>query len=244
LSWQLPAGGVEDGETVEQAAVRETKEETSLTGSAVKVLGGRLHPITGRHMSYVGAARLEGQRTLALLCAAVPAEQSSTGVVEYHTPLRTVALSTGFFGLITTAMTYFAVAGHGPGVVVAALTAALFAFLVARSIVRAALRRPFAVITDEGMRFNARGHVSWDEIVSVAVFLGTSGYSWKGFIGIELHDPEAYLARIGYNQRRVARIGIARGLGPIRLPGEGFPVSMEEVVAAMSRFHPGLVVNT
>lgn len=65
LSWQLPAGGVEDGETVEQAAVRETKEETGLTVSAVKVLGGRLHPITGRHMSYVVCAAESGTAHLA-----------------------------------------------------------------------------------------------------------------------------------------------------------------------------------
>lgn len=53
LSWQFPAGAIEQGETAEQAAVRETKEETGLTVSAVTLLGARLHPITGRHMSYV-----------------------------------------------------------------------------------------------------------------------------------------------------------------------------------------------
>lgn len=140
-------------------------------------------------------------------------------------------------------MSFFAVAGHGPGVVLAALAAVLVAYLAARNIVRALLRRPSVVITDDGMKFSGRGPVSWDEVASVAVFPGTSAYSWKGFIGIELHDPEAYLARIGYNQRRVARMAIARGLGPIRLPAEAFPVSLEEVVTAMSRFHPGLVVN-
>ena len=53
LSWQLPAGAIEPGETAEQAAVRETNEETGLVVSAVTLLGARLHPITGRHMSYV-----------------------------------------------------------------------------------------------------------------------------------------------------------------------------------------------
>jgi hypothetical protein len=151
----------------------------------------------------------------------------------------------GVYLLITAAMAYFAIAGHGPAVVVSALAAVFMASFVALSIVRVVvLRRPFAVITDEGLRFSTRGDVSWDEIASVGVSFGTSGYAWKGFIGIALHDPEAYLARVGYNQRRVARIAIARGLAPIRLPGEAFPVSMEEVVAAMSRFRPGLVVNT
>ncbi|MGW2408330.1 NUDIX hydrolase [Streptomyces sp. NPDC001739] len=52
LSWQFPAGEVEPGETREDAAVRETKEETGLNVSAVKLLGERVHPATGRLMSY------------------------------------------------------------------------------------------------------------------------------------------------------------------------------------------------
>jgi 8-oxo-dGTP diphosphatase len=50
LSWQFPAGEVESGETVEDAAVREAFEETGLTVRAVKLLGERVHPTTGRTM--------------------------------------------------------------------------------------------------------------------------------------------------------------------------------------------------
>lgn len=46
LSWQFPAGKVEQGETREDAAVRETQEETGLTVAAVKLLGERIHPTT------------------------------------------------------------------------------------------------------------------------------------------------------------------------------------------------------
>ncbi|MGC5413129.1 NUDIX hydrolase, partial [Streptomyces sp. DT225] len=52
LSWQFPAGEFEPGETREDAAVRETQEETGLTVEAVKLLGERVHPKTGRLMSY------------------------------------------------------------------------------------------------------------------------------------------------------------------------------------------------
>jgi 8-oxo-dGTP diphosphatase len=60
LSWQFPAGEVEPGETGSQAAVRETREETGLTVTEVKVLGERVHPNTGRTMIYVACDVVEG----------------------------------------------------------------------------------------------------------------------------------------------------------------------------------------
>lgn len=53
LSWQFPAGAVEPGETPGAAAARECREETGLAANAVKLLGRRTHPATGREMSYV-----------------------------------------------------------------------------------------------------------------------------------------------------------------------------------------------
>ncbi|MBL1092965.1 MULTISPECIES: NUDIX hydrolase [Streptomyces] len=60
LSWQFPAGEVEPGETREDAAVRETKEETGLHVSAVKLLGERVHPATRRLMSYTACEVVSG----------------------------------------------------------------------------------------------------------------------------------------------------------------------------------------
>ncbi|QQC90587.1 NUDIX hydrolase [Streptomyces alfalfae] len=60
LSWQFPAGEVEPGEEREDAAVRETQEETGLTVAGVKLLGERVHPKTGHLMSYIACQVLGG----------------------------------------------------------------------------------------------------------------------------------------------------------------------------------------
>ncbi|MFC8798033.1 NUDIX hydrolase [Promicromonospora sp. NPDC057138] len=65
LSWQFPAGAVESGETFEQAAVRETAEEAGLTVQAVKVLGERVHPNTGRLMGHVACDVVSGEAYVA-----------------------------------------------------------------------------------------------------------------------------------------------------------------------------------
>ena len=60
LSWQFPAGEVEQGESNEDAAVREANEETGLTVRATKSLGSRVHPNTGRTMDYIACDRVDG----------------------------------------------------------------------------------------------------------------------------------------------------------------------------------------
>ena len=60
LSWQFPAGKVEPGESREAAAVRETLEEVGVVVRAVRRLGERLHPGTGRAMLYVACEVVDG----------------------------------------------------------------------------------------------------------------------------------------------------------------------------------------
>jgi len=60
LSWQFPSGEVEAGESAEDAAVRETQEETGLTVRAASNLGERVHPNTGRTMLYVACEVVDG----------------------------------------------------------------------------------------------------------------------------------------------------------------------------------------
>ena len=61
LLWAFPGGGIEAGESAEQAAVREVAEEVALEVKSVRVLGARLHPQTGADMTYVACEPVAGE---------------------------------------------------------------------------------------------------------------------------------------------------------------------------------------
>lgn len=65
LMWQFPAGGIEAGESPEEAAVRETREEAGLEVKALRVLGDRVHPKTQARMHYVACEVVAGEATVA-----------------------------------------------------------------------------------------------------------------------------------------------------------------------------------
>lgn len=65
LSWQFPAGAVENGESAGEAAVRETREETGLNVAEAEILGERIHPATGRTMIYVACDVVNGEARVA-----------------------------------------------------------------------------------------------------------------------------------------------------------------------------------
>jgi 8-oxo-dGTP diphosphatase len=61
LLWAFPGGAIEEGETAEQAAVREVAEEVGLEVESEEVLGRRVHPQTGREMVYTACTVIDGE---------------------------------------------------------------------------------------------------------------------------------------------------------------------------------------
>ena len=66
LMWQFPAGAIEVGESPEEAAVRETAEETGLEVKAIRQIGYlKSHPKSGREMFYTAAEVVAGEAHVA-----------------------------------------------------------------------------------------------------------------------------------------------------------------------------------
>ncbi|MEV0714749.1 NUDIX hydrolase [Asanoa sp. NPDC050611] len=88
LAWQFPAGAVEQGESEEDAAIREACEETGLTVRAIKPLGTRVHPLTGRTMAYIACARLSGTATVAAEREVAAVDWCSRATLAERVPYR------------------------------------------------------------------------------------------------------------------------------------------------------------
>lgn len=64
LIWSFPGGKIENGETKEQACIREVFEETGINVKINKILGERIHPNTQVKLTYFLCDYLNGETTI------------------------------------------------------------------------------------------------------------------------------------------------------------------------------------
>ena len=61
LRWQFPGGTVESGESLEEALIRELKEETGIDVDIIADLGERVHPYTKKFIKYIACKYIGGK---------------------------------------------------------------------------------------------------------------------------------------------------------------------------------------
>ncbi|GAA1278611.1 hypothetical protein GCM10009609_47480 [Pseudonocardia aurantiaca] len=82
--WVFPGGSLEEGETAQQAAVRECAEETGLVVAADHEIGRRTHPVTEQALIYIACTPRAGyavravRRTNSWRCAGSTAARSTS----------------------------------------------------------------------------------------------------------------------------------------------------------------------
>ena len=86
LHWQFPAGSTKEGEIEQETAERETFEETGIVCKAIKKIGERTHPNTGKEIAYWFCEYISGQ--------AFVKDKDELDVAEWLSPDETLKVIT------------------------------------------------------------------------------------------------------------------------------------------------------
>jgi hypothetical protein len=104
-------------------------------------------------------------------------------------------------------------------------------------------RRPELVLTNEGLTHVRLGSIGWNEIAEVRIREIRIRSSSQLMIELVLHDTGAYLARAPRLTRIAGKANMGMGYGPATISATTLPVSLDQVVAAVRRYHPQLTIG-
>ncbi|MQS12956.1 hypothetical protein F7Q99_11795 [Streptomyces kaniharaensis] len=126
------------------------------------------------------------------------------------------------------------------GTIGGALAAPFFgacAVLLVRRLIR---NRPDLILDAHGLEHVQLGRIAWTEIAAVRIREMRIKSGVQRFIEVVLHDPAAYLVRAPRVVRATAAANRSLGFGPASIPATTVTARLEDVVAAMHRYHPRL----
>ncbi|MER7284076.1 STM3941 family protein [Dactylosporangium sp. NPDC000244] len=156
---------------------------------------------------------------------------------------RTVLLALGALGFV--AISAWLLATHQS--IVAEITGAVgvpfFSLAAATLIYRLIRRGPELVITDEGFAYRTWGSVAWSEVRAVRIREIKVRGTTQRMIEVVLRDPDAYVDGAPVAARMLMRANRRAGFSPINISAVILPVSLHDVLAAMKRHQPNLIIS-
>ncbi|WP_426502967.1 STM3941 family protein [Dactylosporangium sp. McL0621] len=162
----------------------------------------------------------------------------------YQAPLRRTALLTlGAIGFVAASIWLLVTHQSVRADITGAVGVLFFGWAGAVSSARLIRRKPELVITDEGLSHRTWGRVSWSEVRAVAISQVMVRNTRQQMIEVVLHDPDGYVKRASPAARTLMRANRRFGFSPINLSAVVLPVPLTDVLAAMKRHRPDLVVN-
>ncbi|MFI9331076.1 STM3941 family protein [Kitasatospora sp. NPDC052868] len=128
-------------------------------------------------------------------------------------------------------------------VVVGAAAVLFFGLCAVLLLARLVQGRPELVLDSAGLEHVQLGRIGWAEIGAVRIRDIRVRNAHQRMIELLLHDPAGYLTRAPRLVRATASANRGLGYGPANISANTLPVGLEDVLAAMVRHHPRLVVQ-
>jgi hypothetical protein len=157
---------------------------------------------------------------------------------------RTVLLALAALGFVAASVWLLASHRSIRAEVAGAVGLPFFALAAAALIYRLIRRRPELVITDDGFAHRTWGRVAWSDVRAVGIREIRVRNTSRRMIEVVLHDPDAHVSAAPVAARTLMRVNQRAGYRPINLSAVTLPVPLTDVLAAMKRHQPNLVVAT
>lgn len=152
-------------------------------------------------------------------------------IIVYASRQRLLKLCLGSLALVGCATWILVQPEVPPKVLLCAwLGIPIFGLITAFILKRLVLPIPAVVLEDRGITVNASwlsvGFIPWSDVTNA----GITSYLNQRFLGISLHNPEKYLASVGFVKRYLMRTNSSSIGYAVSIPELALPISLEELL--------------